>query len=156
MEVTFKFSADPNRCITVSGLKRYSSPSSFEAAEVNMARRSLGESFDIDRSLSIDGVPPTAVTVQDDVKTCGLERRQDARMTDPLHDIPLKALLQTLVEHHGWEELGRRFVLRCFLHEPAWSRDTGEVEEAGVEDSPGTSLRTPTRIPTRTLRSWRG
>jgi hypothetical protein len=102
MEVTFKFSADPNRCITISGLKRCSSPSSFEAAGVDMARRSLAENSDIDRSLSIDREPPTAVTVQDDVKTCGLERRQDARMTDPLHDVPLKALLQTLVEHHGW------------------------------------------------------
>jgi uncharacterized protein (DUF2132 family)/predicted GNAT family acetyltransferase len=42
-------------------------------------------------------------------------------MTDPLHGITLKALLQTLVERHGWEDLGHRFALRCFLHEPSMS-----------------------------------
>jgi uncharacterized protein (DUF2132 family)/predicted N-acetyltransferase YhbS len=42
-------------------------------------------------------------------------------MTDPLHGVTLEALLQSLVERHGWEALGRRFQLRCFLHEPSMS-----------------------------------
>ena len=34
-----------------------------------------------------------------------------------LEGITLEALLTRLVEHHGWEELGRRIPLRCFTHE---------------------------------------
>ncbi|MDR6228723.1 uncharacterized protein (DUF2132 family) [Pseudomonas sp. SORGH_AS199] len=37
----------------------------------------------------------------------------------PLEGITLEALLTRLVEHHGWEELGRRIPLRCFTHEPS-------------------------------------
>ena len=36
-----------------------------------------------------------------------------------LAGITLEALLTRLVEHHGWEELGRRIPLRCFTHEPS-------------------------------------
>lgn len=36
-----------------------------------------------------------------------------------LEGITLEALLTHLVEHHGWEELGRRIPLRCFTHEPS-------------------------------------
>lgn len=36
-----------------------------------------------------------------------------------LEGITLEALLTRLLEHHGWEELGRRIPLRCFTHEPS-------------------------------------
>ena len=36
-----------------------------------------------------------------------------------LEGITLEALLTRLVEHHGWEELGRRIPLRCFTHDPS-------------------------------------
>ncbi len=36
-----------------------------------------------------------------------------------LEGVTLEALLIRLVEHHGWEELGRRIPLRCFTHEPS-------------------------------------
>ncbi|MDQ7914635.1 VF530 family protein [Pseudomonas sp. 102515] len=36
-----------------------------------------------------------------------------------LEGITLEALLTRLVEHHGWDELGRRIPLRCFTHEPS-------------------------------------
>jgi len=36
-----------------------------------------------------------------------------------LEGVTLEALLTRLVEHHGWEELGRRIPLRCFTHEPS-------------------------------------
>lgn len=40
-------------------------------------------------------------------------------MSDPLHGVTLKALLETLVERHGWEELARRVPIRCFQNEPS-------------------------------------
>ena len=39
-------------------------------------------------------------------------------MADPLHGVTLAALVEALVERYGWEELGRRVPIRCFLHEP--------------------------------------
>ncbi|MFT4976670.1 MAG: hypothetical protein ACI8S6_002575 [Myxococcota bacterium] len=40
-------------------------------------------------------------------------------MSDPLHGVTLKALLESLVERHGWEELGQAVSIRCFLYEPS-------------------------------------
>jgi uncharacterized protein (DUF2132 family) len=38
---------------------------------------------------------------------------------DPLHGITLERLLTELVEEFGWEELGRRVAIRCFLYDPS-------------------------------------
>ena len=38
---------------------------------------------------------------------------------DPLHGITLAAMLDTLVEKYGWEELGSRINIRCFNHDPS-------------------------------------
>jgi uncharacterized protein (DUF2132 family) len=38
---------------------------------------------------------------------------------NPLHGITLEKLLTELVAHYGWEELGRRVAIRCFLNEPS-------------------------------------
>lgn len=38
---------------------------------------------------------------------------------DPLHGITLEKLLTELVERYGWEELGRRVPVRCFLFDPS-------------------------------------
>lgn len=40
---------------------------------------------------------------------------------NPLHGITLKAILEELVERHGWDELGCRIDIRCFQHEPSVS-----------------------------------
>jgi uncharacterized protein (DUF2132 family) len=57
---------------------------------------------------------------------------------NPLHGITLETLLTRLVEHYGWEELGRRIDIRCFNWEPSiksslkflrknqWARDKVE------------------------------
>ncbi len=57
---------------------------------------------------------------------------------NPLHGITLEKLLNQLVDHYGWEELGRAIDIRCFNWEPSiksslkflrktqWARD--EVE----------------------------
>ena len=38
---------------------------------------------------------------------------------DPLHGITLEMIVTQLVERHGWEELGRRLPVRCFLNNPS-------------------------------------
>ncbi len=40
---------------------------------------------------------------------------------NPLHGITLKALLETLVEEFGWEELGQKIAIKCFLEKPSIS-----------------------------------
>lgn len=42
-----------------------------------------------------------------------------AHPRDPLHGITLETIVTTLVERHGWAELGRRLPVRCFLHNPS-------------------------------------
>ena len=42
-----------------------------------------------------------------------------AHPRDPLHGITLKAIVEQLVERHGWAEMGRRIPVRCFLHDPS-------------------------------------
>ena len=58
---------------------------------------------------------------------------------NPLHGITLEKLLNQLVDHYGWEELGGMIDIRCFNWEPSiksslkflrknqWARD--KVEE---------------------------
>ena len=58
---------------------------------------------------------------------------------NPLHGITLEKLLTQLVDHYGWDELGRQIDIRCFNWEPSiksslkflrknqWARDKVEV-----------------------------
>jgi uncharacterized protein (DUF2132 family) len=38
---------------------------------------------------------------------------------DPLHGVTLERIVTALVEHYGWEELGFRIQIRCFLCNPS-------------------------------------
>ena len=38
---------------------------------------------------------------------------------DPLHGVTLEMIVTYLVEQHGWEELGKRVPIRCFLNNPS-------------------------------------
>jgi len=38
---------------------------------------------------------------------------------DPLHGITLKAMLTELVEHVGWEALGKEVKIKCFTNDPS-------------------------------------
>jgi uncharacterized protein (DUF2132 family) len=38
--------------------------------------------------------------------------------SDPLHGITLETILNKLVEHYGWDELGRRIQIKCFTNDP--------------------------------------
>ncbi len=37
---------------------------------------------------------------------------------DPLHGVTLEMILNQLIKHFGWEEMGRRVEIRCFMFEP--------------------------------------
>lgn len=38
---------------------------------------------------------------------------------DPLHGITLEMILARLVEHYGWDRLGRKINIRCFNSDPS-------------------------------------
>jgi len=38
---------------------------------------------------------------------------------NPLHGITLEQIVNTLVEHYGWSELGKRINIRCFKYDPS-------------------------------------
>lgn len=38
---------------------------------------------------------------------------------NPLHGITLERMLTELVEHFGWEDLGERIRIRCFISDPS-------------------------------------
>jgi uncharacterized protein (DUF2132 family) len=43
----------------------------------------------------------------------------DTRATDPLHGVTLEQMLNRLVDHLGWEELGSAVPVRCFNQDPS-------------------------------------
>lgn len=38
---------------------------------------------------------------------------------NPLHGITLEQIVVSLVEHYGWDELGRNINIRCFTSDPS-------------------------------------
>ena len=38
---------------------------------------------------------------------------------NPLHGITLEMMLTYLVEHYGWDEMGRRIAIKCFTNDPS-------------------------------------
>jgi uncharacterized protein (DUF2132 family) len=43
----------------------------------------------------------------------------DQQSNDPLHGITLEMILTQLVEHYGWDEMGRIINIRCFNNDPS-------------------------------------
>ena len=43
----------------------------------------------------------------------------DQQSKDPLHGITLEMILNRLVEHYGWAEMGRIIRIRCFNNDPS-------------------------------------
>ena len=43
----------------------------------------------------------------------------DQRTKDPLHGITLEMMLIQLVEHYGWDDMGRIIRIRCFNNNPS-------------------------------------
>jgi len=62
---------------------------------------------------------------------------------NPLHGKTLAHILEALVDHYGWEEMGARINIRCFNHDPSikssltflrrtpWARE--KVEQLYIE-----------------------
>ncbi len=44
---------------------------------------------------------------------------QPFKSKDPLHGLTLQAILSALVDYFGWEELGQRIEIRCFVIDPS-------------------------------------
>lgn len=42
-----------------------------------------------------------------------------AHPRDPLHGVTLEMIVRTMVERHGWDAMGQRIPVRCFLHDPS-------------------------------------
>jgi uncharacterized protein (DUF2132 family) len=38
---------------------------------------------------------------------------------NPLHGLTLEAILVQLIDHHGWEGLGRKINIKCFTVDPS-------------------------------------
>ncbi len=38
---------------------------------------------------------------------------------NPLHGVTLEKIVKSLVEHYGWDELGRLIAIRCFISDPS-------------------------------------
>ncbi len=43
----------------------------------------------------------------------------ESRSRDPLHGITLEQVLNELVAHFGWRELGQQIPIRCFNSDPS-------------------------------------
>jgi uncharacterized protein (DUF2132 family) len=41
------------------------------------------------------------------------------KSADPLHGLTLEEILNALVAHFGWADLGERIPIRCFTHDPS-------------------------------------
>lgn len=38
---------------------------------------------------------------------------------NPLHGIPLKIIVEELVQKYGWETLGKKITIKCFIEKPS-------------------------------------
>jgi uncharacterized protein (DUF2132 family) len=41
------------------------------------------------------------------------------KQNDPLHGKTLEFIVEALVDHYGWEELGNRIKINCFITNPS-------------------------------------
>lgn len=47
------------------------------------------------------------------------EEMSDFQPNNPLHGMTLESILNHLVNHYGWDELGRIIKIKCFTHQPS-------------------------------------
>jgi uncharacterized protein (DUF2132 family) len=67
------------------------------------------------------------------------QKVKNAQPNNPLHGVTLEAILNHLVNHYGWDELGQTIKIKCFTHQPSikscltflrktpWARDKVEA-----------------------------
>ena len=56
---------------------------------------------------------------KDDGRMTQNDKRSDHRKTDPMHGVTLQDIVERLVEHYGWEALGKRIRIRSFRADPS-------------------------------------
>jgi uncharacterized protein (DUF2132 family) len=44
---------------------------------------------------------------------------KEEQLNNPLHGKTLEAIVTKLVDRYGWEELGDRIPINCFIHDPS-------------------------------------
>ncbi len=47
------------------------------------------------------------------------QKVMNAQPNNPLHGVTLEAILNHLVNHYGWDELGQTIKIKCFTHQPS-------------------------------------
>lgn len=47
------------------------------------------------------------------------EGNEEEQLNNPLHGMKLKEVLEFLVSYYGWEGLGNRIAINCFLSKPS-------------------------------------
>ena len=47
------------------------------------------------------------------------EGNEEEQLNNPLHGMKLKEVLEFLVSYYGWEGLGERIAINCFLSNPS-------------------------------------
>ena len=43
----------------------------------------------------------------------------EQQANNPLHGVTLEQIVNSLVDHYGWDELGKRIDIRCFTSNPS-------------------------------------
>ncbi|NOQ52265.1 MAG: DNA-binding protein VF530 [Desulfuromonadaceae bacterium] len=43
----------------------------------------------------------------------------EQQVNDPLHGVTLEQIVNSLVDHYGWDELGNHIDIRCFNSDPS-------------------------------------
>ncbi len=56
-----------------------------------------------------------------------LKRKQatEEQLSHPLHGVKLVQILERLLAHYGWEYLGERVNIRCFIYNPTMKSSLG-------------------------------
>ncbi|MES2977019.1 MAG: VF530 family protein [Pseudomonadota bacterium] len=49
----------------------------------------------------------------------GTAPKAQPQPANPLHGVTLEAIVTALAEHYGWEDLGQRIPIRCFVLDPS-------------------------------------
>ncbi len=43
----------------------------------------------------------------------------EQQTNNPLHGVTLEQIVKSLVDHYGWDDLGKRIDIRCFNNDPS-------------------------------------
>ena len=53
------------------------------------------------------------------------KKATEAQLSNPFHGVKLVQVLERLVAHYGWEYLGDRVNIRCFIYNPTMKSSLG-------------------------------